>query len=248
MFFIWAGDGDSFGLRSGDNRVLSLVIVRGVVVTGGEAPPASVVKEVTAGADMVVAADSGADTAFECGVKPDLVVGDFDSIRDKSILTWLGEARVQRHAAAKDFTDTELALQALRDSGCDELIIVGGGGGRMDHLIGILTLFDRELAPARWVTDRSDLVCVTTSVRISGKQGDVVSFFPLGCEPCSAVSSGLRWPLDGIEWRRGDAGVSNELTGDVAEVRVARGRLLMVRELEGGSRGDDEKHAVYDLS
>ena len=207
--------------------------MKGVVITGGSAPPPDTVRLWSEEAQCIIAADSGLATAVACGLKPDRVVGDFDSLPSPSLLDGIDESRIERHPRDKDFTDTELALSAARAEGCDEVVIIGGGGGRMDHLIGILSLFDRDPAPVAWVTDRSVLQNVTQQIEITGETGNVVSFFPLGCSPCRARSHGLRWPLDGLTWKRGDIGVSNELVGNSARVQIVSGRLLLVRELEG---------------
>jgi thiamine pyrophosphokinase len=159
-------------------------------------------------------------------------VGDFDSLGDSSLLDGFDEASIRRYPHAKDYTDTELALRAARERGCTEIVIIGGGGGRLDHLVGILSLFDRDPAPASWVTDSAILQNVTEQVTITGSAGDVVSVFPLGCEECRATSDGLRWPLDGLVWKRGDIGVSNEMVGGSASIEVVSGRLLVIRELE----------------
>ncbi len=44
-------------------------------------------------------------------------------------------------------------------------------------------------------------------------------------------SKGLRWPLDGLRWTRGDIGVSNEMTGNDFFVTMKTGRLIMVTEI-----------------
>jgi thiamine pyrophosphokinase len=208
--------------------------VRGVVITGGLAPPAEIVKRWCESAKVVVAADSGFDTATRAGVCPDAVVGDFDSIENRNAFA-VYDGIVERHPRDKDLTDTELGIELLSARGCDEWVILGGGGGRSDHFLGILFLFDRPEAPLVWVTDRAEFSRVEAEHKLEGKPGSVVSVFPIGEDSCTARSQGLKWPLDGIVWRRGDIGVSNELVAPVARITVVSGRLLLVRELEVSS-------------
>ena len=66
---------------------------------------------------------------------------------------------------------------------------------------------------------------------IDVQRGDIISLFPLSCRRCRAVTRGLRWPLDSLEWRPGDMGISNEAVEDVVEVMVVEGRYLWVRNL-----------------
>jgi thiamine pyrophosphokinase len=203
-----------------------------VILTGGEAPDPEQVREACAGASMVIAADSGLDTAIAAKVEVDLVVGDFDSLSSRDLLRQYGDA-VREYPAAKDHTDTEIAVQAARDAGAERVVIVGGGGGRLDHLVGILRLFEREDGPNAWLTREYRVERIDTGIVLSGRIGDVVSFFPVGGDVCEMSSSGLRWNLDGLRWGRGDMGISNEFASPRVEVQMKSGRLVMIKP-QGG--------------
>ncbi len=203
------------------------------MITGGKAPGTLVVLRWCGSAGIVVAADCGLETAIRCGVHPDLVVGDFDSLETAELLSDLRESEIERCPRDKDETDTEIAVRVSRERGADEIVIIGGGGGQMAHFVGILSLFDRPDPPSVWITDSAEFTCITSSISITGGIGDVVGFFPIGCLPCEMHSHGLRWPLDSVVWNKGDIGVSNELSDTRAEVHMERGRLLMIRDLEG---------------
>ena len=114
-----------------------------------ETPPASVAL-VFAGGDPVdaaiaarlpdagftVAADSGVEHALALGRDIDLVVGDFDSADPAAVdAAVAGGAEVRRYPAEKDQSDLELAVRAARDGGATHVIVVGGSGGRLDHLL-----------------------------------------------------------------------------------------------------------------
>ena len=208
---------------------------RGLVLTGGKGPEREALEPWLQGIAMVIAADSGYDLAHRLGVEPDLVVGDFDSIGDREALGEIDRARIKSFPADKDETDTEIAVRLLREHGMEEIVIAGGGGGRLDHLVGILSLFDRADHPTVWLTHTAEVRSIDDTVEIHGVPGDLVSFFPAGCEPCQMRSAGLRWPLDGLTWGKGDAGVSNELVGDSATVEMRSGRLIVVRFRERSS-------------
>ena len=227
-----AAEGGWIGLRVGQNSVVFRPIVRGVVITGGKAPQTFVVLRWCGSAGLVVAADSGLETAIRCGLQPDLVVGDFDSLETPELLSNFRESQIERYPCDKDETDTEIAIRVCRERGADEIVIIGGGGGQMAHFVGILSLFDRPDPPSVWITDSAEFTCIAGSIAITGAVGDIVGFFPVGCEPCEMRSRGLRWSLDSVVWNKGDIGVSNELSDTRAEVHMERGRLLMIRDLE----------------
>src|SRR5438093_11623178 len=86
--------------------------------------------------DLVVAADSGIEHAVAAGYHVDLVVGDLDSADPRTVsAARAAGAVVEHHPEAKDATDLELALAAVRDRDCTRAIVVGGHGGRGDHLL-----------------------------------------------------------------------------------------------------------------
>jgi thiamine pyrophosphokinase len=179
---------------------------------------------------LIVAADSGLVAAEAAGIRPDWIVGDMDSLDDTRRLEKYPADRILRYKVDKDYTDTELALALLWEHGAEETWLLGGGGGRLDHLLAIRALFERERCPDVWVTENA-----TTYYRLEGTerrcslpQGSLVSLFPLGAGAWRARSSGLKWPLDGLTWDRGFFGVSNVAErGDFA-VSAESGRFLMV--------------------
>lgn len=204
---------------------------RGLLLIGGEGPSRVVLEPILPLVGFVVAADAGFDLALRLDIEPDLLVGDLDSVAVTEALARFPEDRVCRFPAAKDETDTEIGLRLLRERGCDHVTIAGGGGGRLDHLLGIVALFERDFAPREWYTSGEHVALVDGELAVDGCRGQTVSFFPLGEEAAGMSSEGLRWPLQGLSWHRGEAGISNEVVDDGLRVRVDRGKLLMVRIL-----------------
>jgi thiamine pyrophosphokinase len=203
----------------------------GLLLLGGEGPRRAQLEEVLRAAALVVAADSGFDLAVRLGLEPDLLVGDLDSVADSPQLAAFPPERVRRYPRDKDETDAELGLRLFAERGFRRVVLAGGGGGRLDHLLAVAALFERENPPAAWYTAQERVERVDGEALLSGCQGLRVSFFPLGAGAGGLSSAGLKWPLDGLEWPRGWGGVSNLITADPARVRVGRGSLLMVREL-----------------
>lgn len=206
--------------------------MKAVVVTGGAHPPREKALEWAHGADLIIAADSGLDTARRYGWSPQLVVGDFDSISDDRLLAEFESSKLLRFPPEKDETDTEIAIRIAREEGCNETVLIGGGGGRLDHLLAIVALFERPMRPDAWISNTAIVIPVERETIQQGQIGEIISFFPLGCEPARMRSQGLRWPLDGITWTRGDTGISNEFSEEQIGIAMITGRLLMVRPVE----------------
>lgn len=211
--------------------------MRAVVVTGGEVPPSGRAEGWVAGCSVVVAADSGLAALAAWGIEPTHIVGDMDSMPAALSSEDYPAATVRRYEQAKDHTDTELALHEARRAGADEIVILGGGGGRLDHLLSIVALFDRTECPTAWVTHREEVFLVEEELVLDTHEGETVSVFPVGIGPWRMSSTGLRWPLDELDWRRGDIGVSNAATGGRLHVRMERGRVIVVKPFDADDRG-----------
>lgn len=207
-----------------------------VVVVGGAGPAPAI--ELPAGA-LVVAADSGVDAALAWGLPVDHVVGDLDSVSADGLARVRAEgAVVHRHPADKDATDSELAVALALDllgGGGGDLLVLGAGGGRLDHLLAdAFALAGPALAQVE-VTARFGPATLTV-VRagrprsLTGRVGEQVSLLPVHGRARGVTTEGLRWLLDDADLVPGTTrAVSNELLAPTATVAVAEGVVLVVQ-------------------
>jgi thiamine pyrophosphokinase len=208
----------------------------GIVFSGGESPPTEIIKKaVGKKCAFVVAADSGLDAAEKCGIEPDCIIGDMDSVEISRLDAYPPE-RVIRYDCDKDYTDTELALEKVFEKGCDEVWIIGGGGGRYDHLFAVRSLFEREVFPTRWITENNDIRCIDAKsdkneFSTNLERGCQVSVFPIGEGSWEAKSKGLKWPLDNLCWNRGFFSISNIVTDGSFSVTAVKGRFLIIGKI-----------------
>ena len=203
----------------------------GLLLLGGEGPARDLLEPILPSIVCTVAADSGFDLARKLNIVPDLLVGDLDSLEPSEAFENFPAGRVRRYPREKDETDAEIGLQILWEMGFQRVVMAGGGGGRIDHLLGLIALFEREKTPTVWYTSRQLIQAVEGTSIITDCKGQTVSFFPLGGAVAGLSSRGLKWPLDGLVWSRGDMGLSNIFTENRCIVSVNQGRLLMVRTL-----------------
>lgn len=209
-----------------------------VIVAGGGDIPALVTEELPE-RRWVLAADSGLDHARRIGLDVDVVVGDFDSVTSASFASFRGT--VVRHPADKDSTDLELALLLVAERpNIERVIVLGGHGGRIDHLFANASL----LSAARfshldieWLAGTARIAVVHTHATMHGSRGELVSLLPVGGPARGVTTEGLRWALAGETLDEGRTrGVSNVFLGAVATVRLDEGTLLAIQPdaFEGG--------------
>jgi len=210
--------------------------VRALVVLDGDLLGSDVwLAGLAARADVVIAADGGANKLATAGGRPDLVVGDMDALAaDAQRRLERAGAKLEVHPTEKEQTDGELALVAAVERGADEIIVVGAfGGERLDHMIGNLMLLAHEDFAAidvALVTEHATFRSLLGPgiLELEGAAGDWVTFEPLSEMVRGVATDGLRYPLRHEQLVRGSTrGVSNELTGRRGSVEVGEGLLLV---------------------
>ena len=193
-------------------------------------------------AELVIAADGGAGSLDWLGRTPDRLVGDLDSV-DPQLAERLaaGGTRIDRHPVDKEASDTELAVAEAHRAGATEVVLLGAmGGSRLDHeLANLLVLADPALAgrDIRAVRGGTEVRALHAGHRLvlSGSSGDLVTLLPIGGDAAGITTEGLRWQLDEATLRMGRSrGLSNEVVGTPASVRITDGTLLVVETAAEG--------------
>ncbi len=188
--------------------------------------------------DLLISADGGTKVALGLGLSPDLVVGDLDSL-DEATRRKLGDlCPVRTFPVRKDKTDTHLAIEAALERDPEEVVVCGAFGDRLDHGLGLIALV-AGLPPQPRIKLRSArqeafFVRGGEAADIAGRAADVVSLIPFTPEVTGVSTEGLGYPLAGAVLRWGETlGVSNEMLGARAAVKVDGAGLLLVVHLQG---------------
>lgn len=184
--------------------------------------------------DLVIAANGGARHCLALGLKPDVVIGDFDSLHEPELkaLRRAG-SKLVRHPPSKDQTDLELALRHALTSGSKEILILGAIGNRWDQTLANLLLpVSTDLPDTRiWLVDgasRATIIRAGGSLQFDGQPGDVVSLVPLGGSALGITTQGLEYPLHAETLAFGSTrGISNVMLGKSASVELENGILAI---------------------
>ncbi len=200
------------------------------IYTGGELCPAGI-SEKPAEGDLILAADAGYRNALLLGVKPSLLLGDFDSLGEDHLPD---DVELLRVPAEKDVTDTQLAVQVALERGADRITLVGGLSGRLDHTLSNLALLELlwEKKCRALITDGKN------RVRFLKNDSTLIlrdpAFRYLGLiaaeEKVSGVTlEGCKYPLTNAKLKRDHQyAVSNEITGNCAFLSVRRGGIWII--------------------
>ena len=188
-----------------------------LILLGGEKSSDELLVRQLAWADSVVAADSGVEPMLALGCEPDILTGDFDSVKtDISSLS----CRVEKELR-QDATDFEKAL--FYTEMATAIHILGGLGGRHDHLITNLLIAASIdcVIPVLFFSDCEVLHRITPQCPLTGRftPSSTMSLLPFSrCE--GVVASGLKWCLDGVVMGVGEQlGQSNIVA--IEEIRIS---------------------------
>ena len=208
------------------------MLMKALIITGGGCPSSGIIRSLSQGAGLVIAADSGLQPCLSADLDPDYVIGDFDSV-ETALLAGIPEERIMQYPEDKDYTDTELAIDLARKKGADRIVLAGGGAGRLDHLLAVRALFERTEPIHEWHTgaESAFLLPAGEKLKFSSPVGTVVSVFPLSKGAEGMSSEGLKWPLDGLRWDCGDFGVSNKTIAPNAAISSGRNPILVILPL-----------------
>jgi len=210
--------------------------MKALIVLGGDAPGAELLRRCVQQADLTIAADKGLEAFERAGLKPDLLLGDMDSVSKKTLLRMQDDTEIDRLPAVKDDTDGVHALDVAIARGAKEIVLLGALGGRMDHALANLMLLVRAHrggAKAQILSERERIERVDGCAVLKGAKGDTVSLLPLGGAK-SVSLTGFFYPLENRDLDSCyPLGISNVVTEDSACITVCEGDLLLFHHYAG---------------
>ncbi len=206
-----------------------------LVFANGDMGDPGAARDMAAGATLLIAADGGLTHMQALGLKPDLLVGDLDSVTPDQI-RWAQEqgASVLRYPVEKDETDLELALHEAAEAGCSRITIIAALGGRLDQMLSNIYLLNLPVLAnldARIDDGRQEVLLIHNAVDIFGHPGDIVSLLPLSPIVRGITTSGLKYPLveESLIFYR-SRGISNEMLSGQARIEIQSGILLCIHQ------------------
>ncbi len=182
---------------------------------------------------LLVAADGGANYLYRIGLRPDVIIGDLDSI-EEDILSYYLELGVvvNKYPTDKDKTDSCLALEYAIGDGMDEVVIWGAIGNRIDHTLANLHLLSMSLefgVPFVIDTHELSIFLLDKGVELEMSIGATLSLLPFTERVEGISGEGLRYKLDNSIMEIGfPYGVSNVATAKKVKIEVKKGILLVV--------------------
>ena len=201
------------------------------IYSGGEIYPENITEHPKS-RDLCIAADSGFANAKALGDRVDIALGDFDSLAGgvDSIPETVEKITVP---AEKDETDTQLAVNVAIAKGAEEIVIIGGLSGRLDHTLSNLAILEAlfDLGISAMILDgRNRARYIRSTSTLIPRSGYKYLSIIAADEKVKGVSvEGCKYPLKNKNLtRKYQYTVSNEINENCALVSVKRGGLFVL--------------------
>ncbi len=203
--------------------------MRAFIYTGGKIHAENITEHPRSD-DLTVAADSGYHNAIALGERIDVLLGDFDSIGE---VPQDGTFERIQVPVEKDLTDTQLAVTVALERGAEEIVLIGGLSGRLDHTLSTLAILEdlwRQGIYATLTDGQSRVRYMRSTSTLIARSGYKYLSLVAADEKVTGVTvEGCKYPLKNATLHRTlQYAVSNELTGNVAMISVKKGGLYII--------------------
>lgn len=207
-----------------------------LIVTGGKINKNFLKKHLNLNKyDIIIAVDKGLESLDYLEIKPNYIVGDFDSI-DKQILKnyETSDIEITKLIPEKDFTDTESALQLAKNIHSKSITIIGGIGTRIDHTIANVHILKEMIENdinAKIINENNEIILVDKNITIEkDKKYKYISLIPLTTEVQGLTLKGFKYNVENYTLKIGTSlGISNEQIEQTAKIELDKGIVIMIK-------------------
>jgi thiamine pyrophosphokinase len=185
------------------------------------------------GNSLIICCDGGVCHLQQTGIKPDVIIGDMDSIDPAKLASYTEQGvKIIKYPASKDYTDTELALDHAINLKPEAIYIWGALGGRIDHTLANVFLLEKSKAlsiKTYLIDEYCEVFLLNDNVVFGKSAGQTVSLIALSPQVEGITLRGFLYPLDDAILRMGESrGLSNIIKEDDAAVSARSGNLLVI--------------------
>lgn len=185
------------------------------------------------GFSTLICADGGANTAYELGLTPNYIVGDFDSVSTKVMEHFRKKSKII-HLSRQNDTDIEKCIKLAIKLKHEEALLLGATGNRIDHSfcnIGILIKYHDKIN-IKLLHHNSIMETAQNNIILDTVSNEIISIY--GILPKTEISStGLKYPLLKSNLPFGEKeSTSNVAVSNKVELRIENGSVLVVRDFK----------------
>jgi thiamine pyrophosphokinase len=183
---------------------------------------------------LTICCDGGARHFQNLGIKPDVIIGDMDSIDPAQLASFNSDERkIIKYPVNKNYTDTELALDYALDLKPEKILIWCALGGRIDHTLANIFLLYRARKKGietSLIDEYCEAFVINKETSFINEEGKTVSLLALTPRTTGITLSGFAYPLEKGSLKMGESrGISNVINNTCAGIKIEKGKLLVIK-------------------
>lgn len=208
-----------------------------LIITGGNIEKEFLVKTIKEREfETIIAVDNGLKILNEVNIKPNHIVGDFDTVKSEILDLYKADTSIKIHRfnPIKDNTDTDIAIRLAVELKSDEIIILGAIGTRIDHLLGNIHVLKYALdsnMECKIVDENNEIQLINKTTIIKKKEitKKYISLIPLTEKVENINLKGFKYELENGTLTMGSSlGISNQIIAEEAIIEFNNGILIMI--------------------
>lgn len=182
----------------------------------------------------IISADKGLEVLDKCNIKPNYIIGDFDSLNEDILKKYVDDQNIKiiRLNPEKDYTDTHMALKLAIELESTDITIIGAIGTRLDHTLANIHILKEALeknVSCKILNENNKIILIDKQVKIK-KDYPYVSLIPFTTIVTGVTLKGFKYTLHNATMKIGESiGISNEQIEDEAIIRVNEGILIIIQ-------------------
>lgn len=193
-----------------------------LIIGGGDFPSNIDLKDLFESFDNIIAADRGYELLYRCNIKPDFLLGDFDSIETNLKID--SSVEIIEYPSEKSMTDMEIAIDKAVEIKSKYVVILGATGSRLDHtfinMLLLKKLFDNNIL-GKIIDDNNEVTIIKNHAKVAKNKFKYLSIIPLFDNTIISLE-GVKYPLDNQKVKYGSSlCISNEIISDFANIKTS---------------------------
>lgn len=187
----------------------------------------------------IISVDSATQFCFDNKIFPNYIIGDMDSLKNKSLLknNFFEKSKIIKLNPVKDLTDTHYALNFAISLKPKKIYILGASGTRLDHTLSNINILVNTLENniETFIIDKNSKLCLINkdkNYRLHKKDafGKFLSILPFTDEISGVTINGAKYNLNNASLLKKDSiGISNEFCdNDYINIKINSGIAIII--------------------
>ena len=206
-----------------------------IIISGGNINKDFLKNEILKGNyKNIIAVDKGLEILDECKIKPNYIIGDFDSLNEDILKKYVDVENIKiiKLNPEKDYTDTHMALKLAIELESKEITIIGAIGTRIDHTLANVHILKEPLEKqikCNILNENNNITLINKTSAIQ-KKYPYISLIPLTTIVEGVTLKGFKYTLNNATMKVGESiGVSNEQIDDDGIIEIKEGILIVIQ-------------------